>query len=334
MRPVNKRAILETCIVCVICAVAVVVAATVSRVAPGALAVGVILLLMVSMSAAVVALLNHRAGHEDIAAGLEEFSHDRSFRFEGKDDAYEELNELFDTIQYNDEQNRLLIRNISHEVKTPLTGLKVLAEGISDGVFPADRDHMRAMLADVRRIDETLEVMRKYSDIMDDNRMIGEGADAASALIDAYGRAKRVAPESVEVVIKSKPKDGFKTKVNTDSSSLATLFDIVIGNSFEHAKGMTRLEFSLTNAPEPSSGTEMLKISIADDGCGTDLDWEKARRAFSKQDDVRTVSERSKVSLGLGLSVADKIVTRAGGNISITSKPGRGTCTTMWFPCE
>ena len=129
-------------------------------------------------------------------------------------------------------------------------------------------------------------------------------------------------------------KDGFKTKVNTDSSSLATLFDIVIGNSFEHAKGMTRLEFSLTNAPEPSSGTEMLKISIADDGCGTDLDWEKARRAFSKQDDVRTVSERSKVSLGLGLSVADKIVTRAGGNISITSKPGRGTCTTMWFPCE
>ena len=164
--------------------------------------------------------------------------------------------------------------------------------------------------------------------------MIGDGADAASALMDAYNRAKRVAPEDVEVVIKSKPKDGFKTQVKSDPSSLATLFDIVSGNSFEHAKGMTRLEFSLTNAPEPSSGVEMLKISIADDGCGTDLDWDKARRAFSKEDDVRTVSDRSRVSLGLGLSVADKIVERAGGKVSITSKPGRGTCTTMWFPSE
>ena len=235
-------------------------------------------------------------------------------------------------ICYNDEQNRLLIRNISHEVKTPLTGLKVMAEGISDGVFEASRENMDVIIDDVNRIDETLTVMKKYSDIMDDNQVLGDGGDVATSLLEAYERAKRIAPEGVEVVSKSNPSNGFDTVVRVDSSSLSTLFDIVIGNSFEHAEGMTKLELSIKNAVEPTSKTEMLKVSIADDGCGMDIDLNQAKKAFTKANDARTVSDRSKTSLGLGLSIADKIMENAGGKMVITSKPGVGTCTTMWFP--
>ena len=333
-RNTNSPAILETVIICSIVAVLVIATVILSRVTGGLFLMGSVALLMFSAVFSIIAVMNRRVSQEDIEKGVLEFSSDHSYRFEDKDAAAIAINGLFDKIQANDEQNRLLIRNISHEVKTPLTGLKVTAEGISDGVFPADAGHMKAILDDVNRIDETLHVMRQYSDIMDDSHPLGTGGDAATALLEAYERAKRVAPENVEVVSLSRPKEGFKTKVNVDSSSLATLFDIVMGNSFDHAKGMTRLEFSISNAQDKETGEEMLKISIADDGCGMDFDMDLARKAFMKGDDVRTLTGRSKASLGLGLSIADKIMDNAGGRMVITSKPGVGTCTTMWFPVE
>ena len=328
----NNSTILESILVATIALAALVIAVVLARMTDGIVMIASVILIAIAAMAAIIAIMNRKVHHQDIAEGVSEFLKDRSFRFETKDDGCDAVNHLFDQICYNDEQNRLLIRNISHEVKTPLTGLKVMAEGISDGVFEANWDNMKVILDDVNRIDETLTVMKQYSNIMDDNQLLGEGGDAATSLFAAYERAKRVAPEGVEVVSKSDPGNGFKTIVRVDSSSLATLFDIVIGNSFEHAEGMTKLELSIKNAVEPTTKKEMLKVSIADNGCGMDMDLDQARKAFTKANDARTISDRSKTSLGLGLSIADKIMANAGGKMVITSKPGVGTCTTMWFP--
>lgn len=97
------------------------------------------------------------------AIGISNYLNDKTFRFaKGSSAEQKALNVIFDEASENDRKYRELVRNLNHEVKTPLTSLRLVAEGIEDGVFSPDEKTCREIIENVKRLDATLSAVKRY----------------------------------------------------------------------------------------------------------------------------------------------------------------------------
>ena len=278
------------------------------------------------------------ATYQDIEDGLGYFTADSNFRFDvenasGYDAKYMQtrLNALFSQIAEAESVNSELIRNISHEIKTPLTSMMIMVEGIEDGVFEANQENLKVISDAAKRIDETLAVIKKYADLNALN--LTPGHDLPKAVEDASEQARiSLFGQGVEVIYDRV--DDKEMLVYAGTGMLPTLFDVLTSNAVEHAIGMTSLRYEVAAAYNPISGRDMLRVSIEDDGCGIEEDkLSRVRNPFYKADESHTRSETSSAaSIGLGLPMADKIMTALGGMMELKSENGNGTTVVLWFP--
>lgn len=278
--------------------------------------------------------------YDEIEDGLNKFAKDRSFRLDTSDIAgYDaqnfavNLNSLFSQIADAEEVNHEMIRNISHEIKTPLTSMKIIVEGIEDGIFPADAENLKMIGDAARRIDETVAIIKRYSDIGFDEHLVE--CDVATALLESSKRAKVILGNSdVDVEVKSKNSPNFAVNTMATDALLEMIFDMITANAIEHAEGMTLLEYSIATVYNPIVNKDMIKVSIADDGCGIPEEkLSKITIPFYKVDESHTRDNGSDLSsVGLGLPMAEKAMNSVGGMLEIASKENIGTCVSMWFP--
>jgi signal transduction histidine kinase len=79
-------------------------------------------------------------------------------------------------------------------------------------------------------------------------------------------------------------------------------------------------------APGEPGAWSGVRVTVRDDGCG--IPPESLNRVF---DPFFTTKKRGQ-GTGLGLTVVAQLVRNHGGRIELDSKPGQGTCVTLWWP--
>ncbi len=72
----------------------------------------------------------------------------------------------------------------------------------------------------------------------------------------------------------------------------------------------------------------MVRLAIRDTGCG--MDEGTVQRIFDPFFTTKPVGQGT----GLGLSMAHSIVTQHEGRIAVESRPGQGSCFTIWLPIK
>ena len=210
----------------------------------------------------------------------------------------------------------ILLDSITHEFRTPLTGIKASATTLLSN--PALDESQRH---------ELLEVINEESDRL--NRLIGEAAEMAQ--LDANQVELNLAPhrvqEAVEAAIeKSKQVLGqHPIEIQLPADLAPARMDIgrieeVIVQLLENAA-----KYSPPDAPIHIAGEvrgRMLMTSVADRGPGID-DFEQSL-IFDKF--YRGRGQRLQVQgTGMGLAIAKAIVEAHGGHIGVTSQLGHGS---------
>ena len=236
------------------------------------------------------------------------------------------LKESTTEMMENEEHNRELVSNISHDLKTPITSIKGYVEGIMDGVAdtPEKMDrYIKTIYNKANDMDRLINELTIYSKI-DNNRILYNFQRINVS--DYFGDCV----EEVGLDLESKniklnfdnliPDD---TMVIADPEQMKRVINNIIGNSIKYMdKDLTKeqgmIEIRLLD------DIDSIRIEIEDNGRGIAArDLGRIFERFYRTDASRNSSRGGS---GIGLSIVKKIIEDHGGYIWATSKEGEGTC--------
>lgn len=219
-----------------------------------------------------------------------------------------------------EEENRQLISNISHDLRTPITTIKGYVEGIMDGVAdtPEKRDrYLKMIYSKANEMDSLINELSLYTNI--NNNAIPYEFHRVSVK-DYFNDCM----EEVHATLMSKNMTltyrnycEDDVMVIVDPDQLKRVINNIVTNSIKYMdKEYGQVDISIYD------NDAEVKVAINDNGRGIDTDslphiFDRMYRADS--------ARQSRGGSGLGLAICKKIVEEHGGNIYATSQIGKGT---------
>ncbi len=225
----------------------------------------------------------------------------------------------------NESENRALISNIAHDLKTPITAIKGYAEGLMDGVADTpekQEKYIRTIYNKANEMDTLINELTLYSKI-DTNRIPYNFkkinvSDYFDDCIEEIGFEL----ESKDIGLAYFNYTEEDTLIIADPEQLRRVINNIIGNSVKYLdkqKGLINIRIKDVG--------DFIQIEIEDNGRGIaarDLPYVFDR--FYRADASRNSATGGS---GIGLSIVKKIIEDHGGKIWATSKESIGTV--MYF---
>ncbi len=219
---------------------------------------------------------------------------------------------------------RDFVANISHELKTPVGALHVLAEAVA----AASEDPVAVRRFASRMTHESARLARLVQEIIDLSRL--QGAEplpdlrplaTAGLLAEAVDRTRLVAQaQAISIAVIG---DG-ELRVLGDENQLVTAVANLLDNAISYSPHGTRVVLGVRR-----SGTTV-EISVADEGIGiAEKDLERVFERFYRADPARS---RATGGTGLGLAIVKHIATNHGGSVTVWSVEGTGSTFTLRLP--
>lgn len=203
-------------------------------------------------------------------------------------------------------QRKNFLADVSHELRTPLAVIRGQAESITDGVYPADAEHLQPILEATATLERLVEDLRTLSlSEAGELELRWEPVDLAELATDVVSTFKAQA-QAIGVDLTS---DGTTPTIEGDSVRLRGVLANLVTNSLKHSHSGGHISISVTATGDGAS------ITVKDDGEG--IPPELQPRVFD-----RFVKGAASSGTGLGLAIAKDIVEAHGGTISVTSTPG------------
>jgi two-component system sensor histidine kinase SenX3 len=215
------------------------------------------------------------------------------------------------------------VANISHELKTPVGALSVLAEAIShtdDGETVkrlADR-----MIAESSRVARTVEDLLELSRIEMGSSETRERVELGSAVAEAIDRARPLADsKDVHIDVKSPERP---LHVMAKRRELVSALGNLVENAVKYSDDNGRVEIVLNGE------SDRVTVTVSDHGPGIphqDLD-----RIFERFYRVDRARSRDTGGTGLGLAIVRHVASNHGGDVSVSSVEGEGSTFTFTIP--
>lgn len=223
-----------------------------------------------------------------------------------------------------DEVRRDFIANISHELKTPIGAVGLLAEAIRE----ASRDPEQVKRFAKRLTKEAERLARITKEIIELSRLQAADALTKPELVeidDVIALAidqNRVAADSDTVQLVSGGDAG--AQVFGDESLLVVALHNLIANAIQFSPKGSRIGIGVGNTDG------IVEIAVTDQGSGIPEDEiERVFERFFRGDPARS---RHTGGSGLGLSIVKHVIQNHGGDVRVWSQPGSGSTFTIRLP--
>ncbi|MGA1680995.1 MAG: sensor histidine kinase [Ilumatobacteraceae bacterium] len=215
------------------------------------------------------------------------------------------------------------VANISHELKTPVGALSVLAEALAD----EDQPEVVQRLAD-KMVNEAMRAGRTIDDLLELSR-IELGGEAvkdvvlASMVIDESVNRARSLAERVGIEIVVVP-SGDRVRMVGDRRQLVSALGNLVENAVKYSDPDSRVEVSAT------SDGRWVDLSVRDFGLG--IPQKDIDRIFERFYRVDRARSRETGGTGLGLAIVRHVATNHGGEVKLVSVEGEGSTFTLRIP--
>jgi two-component system, OmpR family, sensor histidine kinase SenX3 len=234
------------------------------------------------------------------------------------------------------EQRRLeavrrdFVANVSHELKTPVGALTLLAEAVQEAAddpgavarFSSRMQHESTRLA--RLVQELMELSRVQGA---DPMPGGTEVEVARLLLEAADRV-RLAAEQRDITVKVKMRDDDMT-VRGNESQLITAVSNLVDNAVAYSPAGTKVLVAAV-AGSDHQARPTVDISVTDQGLGiAEADLDRIFERFYRVDPARS---RATGGTGLGLAIVKNIVTNHLGTVAVQSTVGQGSTFTIRLP--
>ena len=224
-----------------------------------------------------------------------------------------------------DEVRRDFVANVSHELKTPVGALSLLAEAVLSA--SDDPEAVRRFAARMQQ--ESARLTSLIQDLIDLSRVQIDAPLAASAdkvhiaevVADALDRSYETAAARRIELIADAEED---VAVRGDRTQLSAALGNLVENAVNYSPDDTRVAVTVKNTGD------LVEISVTDQGIGIpERDLERIFERFYRVDPARS---RATGGTGLGLSIVKHIAATHGGEVAVWSSEGNGSTFTLKLP--
>lgn len=235
----------------------------------------------------------------------------------------QEINDLTDRLQIYEEKRTTFVSDASHEIKTPLTSIKLLSDSILQNDM--DRETMLEFVADIgseaerlnRMSEKLLSLTRIDSQLEKEPEII-----LVAPTVRRVGRILQPTARASGVEIQLELEERCPILIEEDD-----LYQIIFnlmenGIKYNSPGGSLRLNLR-------REGEDVI-LTVRDTGIG--IPEGALNHLFDRFYRVDKSRSRATGGSGLGLSIVHSLVEANGGTISVSSKPGEGSCFTVTFP--
>lgn len=233
--------------------------------------------------------------------------------------AVDELTERLDTMERErqaiEDERRVMLSSIGHDLRTPLTALQAAVEALADGVAPDPDRYLRSMQRDVEAlgalIDDLFLLARIEAGNLDLERVPLDLAELIDEAVEALDPA--AAAHDVRIACDTPP----RIRVAANATALGRVVRNLLDNAIQHAPAGSTVRVVVGGG---AGGDERPLVEVIDDGPGFPESFTAhAFDRFSRADPSRN---RSTGGAGLGLAIARGLVEAHGGRIWIGGPPG------------
>lgn len=235
------------------------------------------------------------------------------------------FNQMAERLELTEHQRRLMVADIAHELRNPLSVMQGKLEGLMDGVLPLEREQVGAVY------DQTLLLSR----LVDDLRLLSLAQAGQLPLekddVDMGSLVNRVVDDfrplahDRGVSLNAQVND-HALEAQVDSQRMGQVLANLLSNAVRH----TGEDTSVTVDVGRVNGS--VQVAVADGGPGIGPD--DLPYVFERFYRVNRSRSREEGGSGLGLAIAKEVVEAHGGSIWAESSQGKGAVFTFRVPAN
>ena len=218
------------------------------------------------------------------------------------------------------------VSNVSHELKSPLTSIRMMLEMLHLKRVPSEErkaQYYSTMLDETEHLSHLIENILDFSRI-EDKRKVYHFADLdlndlLTKFIEDF--RKRLTDPGFKIHYES---PGMVPVIQGDKDALVQVFYNLVDNAIKYSGKSKKVDVKLAAA------NEGLLVYVRDYGMGISLkDQEKIFERFFRSDESHL---RGVKGSGIGLTIVKRIIDTHKGNVTIESRPGKGSTFCVYLP--
>ena len=258
-----------------------------------------------------------------------------------------------------EDMRRDFVANVSHELKTPVGAIALLAETVEEAVDDPDlvRNYVGRIRRETTRLGVLVQEIMELSRLQEGDALVEpDDVDLDAVVAEALDRVRTEA-EAKEVTLISGGTPGLH--VRGDAALITTAVRNLLDNAIRYSDPRTRVSVGLSvdrtgdaggmggpdgvddagsaddadsaeGAAAAGSADELVRIAVVDQGIG--IAKEAQERVFERFYRVDKARSRATGGTGLGLSIVKHVAADHGGTVELWSTPGRGSTFTLVLP--
>jgi two-component system sensor histidine kinase SenX3 len=224
------------------------------------------------------------------------------------------------------ETRRDFVANITHELKTPIGAISLLAEAADAAADDPDSVHrfIGKLARETRRLNELVSQIIALSRLQAADPMLAAHEVDVSELLDAsVARCREIAQAGgISLSMSAQP----DLKVFGDAEELETAVTNLVQNAIAYSESGARV------AVASRAADGRVEIRVTDNGIGiSEADQARIFERFYRVDADRS---RASGGTGLGLSIVKHVAQAHGGDVTVWSRLGRGSTFTLRLPAS
>ena len=220
---------------------------------------------------------------------------------------------------------RDFVANVSHELKTPVGALSLLAEAVqaADTDIEQVRHFTSRMQIEVKRLTAMISDLVALSQVQGDAPLRNSAPVSVTKIISEAVDTTKIAAEQkgIEVVVADDVNVG---RIFGDEDQLNVALSNLISNAIKYSPSNTRVGVGARR------NDDVIEISVTDQGPG--IPEEAQSRIFERFYRVDPARSRDTGGTGLGLAIVKHVCANHGGDCLVWSQEGQGSTFTLRFP--
>jgi two-component system sensor histidine kinase SenX3 len=229
-----------------------------------------------------------------------------------------------------EETRRDFVANISHELKTPIGAISLLAEAVEDAAddAPAVRKFASRLSVESARLGDLVSRVIDLSRLQADDPLVNpEEVDIDDVLIEAVDRCQVDAEQHGVTLTVAGVND---CRVLGNARQLTVAVENLVENAVVYSDPGARVVVAAHM--QARSDDDYVEITVSDNGVG--IPQGEIERIFERFYRVDYARSRANGGTGLGLAIVKHIAASHGGDVSVWSQPGRGSTFTLRIPAH
>ncbi len=226
------------------------------------------------------------------------------------------------------EMRSQFVSSVSHELKTPLTAIRMFAETLRLGRsknLKTQAEYLDTIVSESQRLTRLLNNVLDFSKIEQGKRIYRPEPSSLSEIIQAAARAMKYPLSQQGFELNVHAEEGLPD-VRVDKDALEQAILNLLNNAMRYSGESHEIDLRLQRKDDQAL------IRVTDRGVG--IDPREQKRIFEKFYRVPMPENERVVGTGLGLTLVSHIVKAHGGNIEVESAPGKGSTFSIYLPLE